>query len=189
MEETTIESTPIEILLKHRSKLLAFVRHRIGDPDLAEDLFQEALLRAFQRAPDLDNEQRLLGWFYQVLRNAIIDQYRRNATDKRRVESAAAALPEHTPPVELENQLCECFVELLPALKPEDRDLIERLELGDETPQAAAARLGIDRNNLKVRRYRARQQLKQRLQQTCRACATHGCLDCTCKKHNPARDH
>jgi hypothetical protein len=27
----------------------------------------------------------------------------------------------------------------------------------------------------------ARQALKQRLEETCRICAVHGCLDCTCQ--------
>lgn len=43
-----------------------------------------------------------------------------------------------------------------------------------------AEHLGITRNNLKVRRYRARQQLRERLEETCQACAEQGCLDCTC---------
>jgi RNA polymerase sigma-70 factor (ECF subfamily) len=36
------------------------------------------------------------------------------------------------------------------------------------------------RNNLKVRLHRGRKQLRERIEQTCRACATHGCLDCIC---------
>jgi DNA-directed RNA polymerase specialized sigma24 family protein len=60
-------------------------------------------------------------------------------------------------------------------------DLIAAVELGGETPEAAAERLGITRNNLKVRRHRARQQLRVRLEETRRTCARHGCLDCTCK--------
>ncbi|MEQ8351045.1 MAG: sigma-70 family RNA polymerase sigma factor [Leptospiraceae bacterium] len=172
---------PVDILLKHRSKLLAFVRNRLGDADLAEDLFQEALLRAIRKAPEVDEEEQLLAWFYRVLRNAIIDQYRRNAAEERRVESVAATLSD-SDFQEVEKELCQCFLELLPALKPEYREMIEKLELGHEDPEKAAFRLGIERNNLKVRRHRARQQLKERLEQTCRTCAEHGCLDCTCKK-------
>lgn len=175
--EKTVEAA-IESLLSHRKKLIAFVKKRTGDPDLAEDLFQEALLRAVRSAPD-EGEERLLSWFYRVLRNAIIDHYRRGAADARRLEAAASAL-EHLSE-ETEQELCACFVELLPSLKPEYRDMIESLELKAEPPEAAARRLGIDRNNLKVRRFRARQQLKERLEETCRTCAKHGCLDCTCK--------
>ncbi len=175
-------TVPVETLLKHRSRLMAFVRNRLGDNDLAEDLFQEALLRAIRKEPEIQEEDRLLAWFYRVLRNAIIDQYRRTATEDRRIESVAATLSEGKLE-EIEKELCECFIELLPALKPEYREMIEKLELGNEDPESVAAQLGIERNNLKVRRHRARQQLRERLEETCRACAEHGCLDCTCKQH------
>lgn len=55
-----------------------------------------------------------------------------------------------------------------------------RKRTGDESPAAVAADLGITRNNLKVRRHRARKQLRARLEDLCRLCAHHGCLDCTC---------
>ncbi|MFQ5570498.1 MAG: RNA polymerase sigma factor, partial [Rhodothermales bacterium] len=77
--------------------------------------------------------------------------------------------------------VCRCFEALLPTMHPDYALLIEALELGDEDPQAVADRLGITRNNLKVRRHRARQQLRERLHETCRTCAEHGCLDCSCR--------
>ena len=79
-------------------------------------------------------------------------------------------------------QLCECFRDILPTLKPEYSQLIEQLELADGDPEQVAAQLHISRNNLKVRRHRAREALRERLEETCRMCAEHACLDCTCKR-------
>ena len=76
--------------------------------------------------------------------------------------------------------MCECFRELLTVMKPEYAELIDRLELQPGDPSLVAQQLNIQPNNLKVRRHRARQALKQRLEETCRTCAVHGCLDCTC---------
>jgi DNA-directed RNA polymerase specialized sigma24 family protein len=76
--------------------------------------------------------------------------------------------------------VCECFKELIPALKPEYAEVIEALDLREEDPGSVAERLGVTRANLKVRAHRARQQLKTRLEETCRMCAKHGCLDCSC---------
>lgn len=45
-------------------------------------------------------------------------------------------------------------------MKPEYAELIEAMDLGSETPEAAAERLEITRNNPKVRHHRARQQLR-----------------------------
>lgn len=172
-------ATTVQRLLAHRAKLLAFVRKRTGDADLAEDIFQESLLKALRSAPSLENESQLLAWFYRVLRNAIVDSYRRSAAEDRRAEAAARAFEPGLEP-EADRELCACFNELIPTLKPEYRELIVAIELGGESPEAAATRLGVERNNLKVRRFRARQQLREKLEETCRACAKHGCLDCTC---------
>lgn len=177
---STTEQTQVATLLKHRNRLLAFVRNRVNDPDLAEDIFQDALLRALRAAPEIEEEDRLIAWFFKVLRNAVIDSYRRQAADGRRVDALAKTLPEFVTP-EDKAEACACMFELLPSLRADHRDLIERLDLQEEPTTDAAARLGIDRGNLKVRRHRARQELRRRLEETCRACAKHGCLDCTCK--------
>ena len=119
-------------------------------------------------------------WFYRILNNTLTDLYRRRGVEAK---YRPMLTQEHETILEPEEHaaVCRCFEALLPTLKPDYAALIEAIELGGEEPQAVAARLGITRNNLKVRRHRARQQLRQRLEETCRTCAEHGCLDCNCK--------
>ena len=167
-------------LLDARGQFLGYIRKRIDDPELAEDILQDGLLRAVRAAPELRDEERLVPWFYRVLQNAIVDAYRRRSAEHARV--IVADVPEIAAEPEDDAELCACFERLIPTLKTEYADLIRALELGQESPGAAAERLGITTNNLKVRRHRARQALRQRLEETCRTCADHGCLDCTCDR-------
>ncbi len=171
----------IEELLRQREKLVAYARSRVADGDLAEDLFQDSLLKALQNAGGLRDEDRLIPWFYRILNNAIADHYRRRDVQAR--YQALLAL-DNVPEADSDEwaRLCECFRELIPTLKPEYGQLIEQLELTEGDPEQVAKRLLISRNNLKVRRHRARQALRQRLEETCRMCAEHACLDCTCKR-------
>jgi RNA polymerase sigma-70 factor (ECF subfamily) len=166
-------------LLDARDQFLGYIRKRVGDPDLAEDILQDSLLRAIRAAPELRDEERLVPWFYRVLQNAIVDTYRRRGSEHARV--AGGDVPDEAAEPEDDAELCACFERLVPTLKPEYAELIRAVELGDEPPTVAASRLGITPNNLKVRRHRARQALRQKLEQTCRTCADHGCLDCTCR--------
>jgi len=172
-----------DILLSQREKLLGFILKRVNDPDVAEDVLQEGLLKAIQSAGDLRDEERVIPWFYQILNHAIIDTYRKQNTEAKYLEAYARDLAWEASP-EDEAALCECFRELLPTIKPEYGELIEQLELQPGDPTRVAERLQILPNNLKVRRHRARQALKQRLEETCRMCAVHGCLDCTCQSGN-----
>lgn len=166
-------------LLEAREPFLGFIRKRVDDPELAEDILQDSLLRALRALPDLRDEERLVPWFYRVLQNAITDAYRRRGAQQKHV--VVADVPEMAAPPEDDSELCACFERLIPTLKSDYADLIRTVELGHESPDEAAGRLGITSNNLKVRRHRARQALRRKLEETCRTCADHGCLDCTCQ--------
>jgi RNA polymerase sigma-70 factor (ECF subfamily) len=172
--------TPVAVrLLDARDQFLGYIRKRIGDPDLAEDILQDSLLRAIRAAPTLRDEERVIPWFYRVLQNAIVDTYRRRGVEQAHV--VHADVPEVAAEPADESELCACFERLVPTLRGEYADLIQGIELGGEAPEQAARRLEITTNNLKVRRHRARQALRRKLEETCRTCADHGCLDCTCR--------
>lgn len=179
-----MNETLISRLLAQRQKLLAFIRKKVADPETAEDILQDSLAKALKSAGEIRDDERFISWFYTILNNAIIDFYRHRAVEARHVESSDYQLDSHAAPDQAEeSELCECFRDLLPALKPEYAELIEKLELTDGDPATLAKQLGTNVNNLKVRRHRARQALRERLEETCRTCAKHGCLDCTCSRN------
>jgi RNA polymerase sigma-70 factor (ECF subfamily) len=178
MKTTTIEST----LLQGREALLGYIRKKVGDADLAEDILQESLLKALRSSHDLREEEKLTGWFYRIVDNAIIDLFRRRKVELKYLAEAVDEIETAVQPEE-KNAICACFRRIIPTMKPEYAELIERIDLAEGDPESVAADLGITRNNLKVRLHRARTQLRERLEQTCRTCARHGCLDCTCARH------
>ena len=174
---TTVEGQ----LVTSRAKFLGYIRKRIANPDLAEDILQDCFVIAVQAAPQIDDNESLVRWFYRILQNAIIDAYRRKAAEVNRRFNYAAEAEQSVEPEDQE-AICQCISELIPTLKPEYAEVTKAIELDGESPENVAKRLGISRNNLKVRSHRARQALKKRLEETCRVCAEHHCLDCSCKK-------
>jgi RNA polymerase sigma-70 factor (ECF subfamily) len=169
-----------ETLLANLQTFVAFARSRVGDAHLAEDVVQDSLLKAFKSAEQLRENDNVTAWFYRILRRSIIDLYRRRAVKQTALERLEREL-DAPPDLEETRVACGCVETLIPTLKPEYADLIRRLDLNGETADAVAAALDLNANNLRVRHHRARQQLRERLEQTCRMCAKHGCLDCTCE--------
>ena len=169
----------LDQLAASRERFLAFVRTRVSNDDVAEDIVQISLTKAIERFGSLEDEERLVPWFYAILRNTIADTYRRSRQFRETELVAGFDIAEEK---EVERQLCECFEELLPVLKAEYAELIESIDLRSEDPGHIAQRLGITPNNLKVRHHRARQALKRGLEETCRVCAQHHCMDCTCQR-------
>jgi RNA polymerase sigma-70 factor (ECF subfamily) len=115
-----------------------------------------------------------------MLRNAIIDRYRRRGAAERAHEALARELDDRTPALETRESVCTCVRMLAQTLKPEYAAALERVDVDGVSVQDFAAEAGISANNAGVRLHRAREALKKRVASACGTCAEHGCLDCTC---------
>jgi RNA polymerase sigma-70 factor (ECF subfamily) len=121
-----------------------------------------------------------VAWFYRLLRNAVVDHWRERAATERAVAAAAREAPPVEPDAATTGEICRCFEALLPALKPEYGAMLREVDLLGRRPVEVAAEQGITPNAAMVRLHRARRALRTKLEQACRTCADHGCLDCTC---------
>jgi RNA polymerase sigma-70 factor (ECF subfamily) len=172
-------------LLAQRSAFRAFLRKRLSDGALVEDLLQQSLMKAVERSHELKNSESAVRWFYRILRNAVVDYYRSQAADSRKVEGLLQAMvasgeDRTTALDEVRPALCACLGPLLKDMRPAYADLIQRIDLEGESPVAVAKDLHVTPNNLTVRLHRARRALKANLEQACGICTKHGCLHCTC---------
>jgi RNA polymerase sigma factor (sigma-70 family) len=173
----------IDTLVANHRELLAFVQRRVGDRALAEDILQDAFVRSLDSAETI--RDNAIGWFYRVLRNAIVDHRRRQAAASRRLE-ALAAEPELADDAELRDAVCGCVVRLAETLKPEYAAALRRIDVAGVPVKDYAAEAGISATNAGVRVFRAREALRRRLALSCRTCADHGCLNCTCGAPRPS---
>lgn len=169
----------VDRLVSNHREFLSFVQARVRDRTTAEDILQAAFVRSMEKADTIRDTESVVAWFYRLLRNALIDHYRRSGKSSRNVdpEEAEAALA-YEP--ELKGIVCACVDKLIPTLKPEYAEMILRVDLQEEPLAEVAGTLGITANNATVRLHRARQGLKKQLERSCGTCATHGCLDCRC---------
>ncbi len=177
----------IASLLANHRRFLVFLESRVGSREDAEEILQNAFVRSLDKAGTIRDSESAVAWFYRVLRNAVVDHYRRTGATRRHLEAFA----EHVSAPEAaaaERVICECIRDLIPALKPEYGEMIARVDLEGGEVTAVADALGISAGNARVRLHRARTALRQAVEKACRTCATHGCLDCTCgrKSQEPA---
>lgn len=178
----------ISTLLANHRRFLDFLTARVGKREDAEEILQEAFVRGLQKASAIRDEESAVAWFYRLLRNAITDHYRRSAAARKALDALAREAPEADAAldVDLEKTVCECVNNLVPLLKPEYSDLIRRIDLGGTSITSVADEIGLSPGNARVRLHRARAALRDELEKSCRTCATHGCLDCTCSRNLPA---
>lgn len=174
----------VETLVANHRAFLGFLEKRLGDRALAEDILQDAFVRGVTRGETLRDERSAVAWFYQMLRNAVIDHHRRAATKHRRLEALAGELEALEPAAmneALRDIVCACVGALAETLKPEYADAIKRIEIDGVSVKDYAESIGISSSNAGVRVFRAREALRKQVTRACGTCADHGCLDCTCK--------
>ncbi|UVT19709.1 MAG: sigma-70 family RNA polymerase sigma factor [Nitrospira sp.] len=177
----------IHRLAENQSLFEAFLRRRVEDDFIVQDLLQQSLVKAIQQQHSLNNEESVVPWFYRILRNTVIDYYRSKASEKARrndfLEQAKVLADDHVPSLdEVKSTVCRCLDDAISVLRPGYSELIRRIDLAGETVSVVAKDLQITPNNATVRLHRARQALRQSLELSCGVCSTHGCINCTCKE-------
>jgi RNA polymerase sigma factor (sigma-70 family) len=177
-ESAAVEDIAATLVANHRD-FLAFVEKRVGNRATAEEILQDAFVRSMDKLDTV--RDTAIGWFYRVLRNAIVDHYRRSAAAERRHEAYAREEQLGEPQdEELHRVVCKCVAQLAETLKPEYAAALKRVEVDGVSVKDYAEETGISSNNAGVRIFRAREALRKQVARSCGTCATHGCVDCTC---------
>lgn len=163
-------------------RLRNYLRKRFSSPSDAEEVLQAFVLRALERSSDIRDADSVRGWLSKVLTTTVADFHRQTSKNKREVPLSAelsdrVAVDQDA---ELESEICECLYAHLPLLKMEHAEVIRRIDLAGEPRESVAADLGVTVNNLTVRLFRARQALKDRLEDKCVVCREDSFLECRC---------
>jgi RNA polymerase sigma-70 factor, ECF subfamily len=146
-------------------KLGQFIRSRVSDAAVAEDILQDVFLKIHRQLGQLDDPTKLQSWIYLIARNAIIDHYRTRKQTTEVPESLPAEAPSDDP--ELDG-LKAAFRRMIHSLPEPYREALILTEFQGLTQKQLAERTGISLSGAKSRVQRGRNQLKDRLLACCR---------------------
>lgn len=144
-------------------RLGQFIRARVNDPTVAEDILHDVFAKYQVRCDEFRDPAKVQGWLFLVARNAVIDHYRTRKPTSEVTESLAAE-----PPQTLEiAELHAAFQRLIDSLPEPYREAVVFAELEGLTQAELAKRLGISLSAAKSRVQRGREQLKELLLDFC----------------------
>jgi len=172
------QASVLRTLTGQRARFLAFVRRRVESRDTAEDILQSSYLRATEHVAELRNAKRAHVWFYRLLRNAVVDHYRRSAVSSK-VLAEESLLDHPAGPMRRPNT-CPCLSRELAHLKTDYAHALESVEMEDMSVQAFAAHEKVAPGTASVRLHRARKALVARIKIACGSCSGEGCFNCNC---------
>ncbi|OHD79169.1 MAG: RNA polymerase sigma factor SigZ [Spirochaetes bacterium RIFOXYC1_FULL_54_7] len=149
---------------EYRAKILQFVRSRVGDSSIAEDITQDVFVRMFQKIGSLKSEDKLQAWQYQIARNAIIDYYR---SKKPLVGLPELPQPEEDAGTKAQKELSECLLPMIKKLPARYQEPIIQYEMDGKTHKDISLSLGISISGSKSRVQRGRAKLKEMFLDCC----------------------
>lgn len=132
------------------------------DPALADDLTQETFLRAWKAIDQLRDERAAKRWLITILRREFARLFERKVPDF--VDSEDVVLPDLAGPDPEERAEARLLRKAMAGLDRKYREPLVLQVLGGLTCQEIADELNITRSAVMTQLFRARQQLKERLE-------------------------
>ncbi|GIV08443.1 MAG: hypothetical protein KatS3mg020_0078 [Fimbriimonadales bacterium] len=166
-----------ELVYKHYQQAYNIAYRLTGNAADAEDLVQEAFLRAYRFFDRYERSMPFMNWFTRILTNLYIDEYRRRgrlrtisideafSTDEGE-EGTALDLPDQSPsPMEfvLNKEYTDAIHESLQLLSPEFRIAVVLADLEGHSYEEIAEIMSTSVGTVRSRIHRGRKQLRDHI--------------------------
>jgi RNA polymerase sigma-70 factor (ECF subfamily) len=155
------DSGAFETLVRqHKDSVLNLARRMVSDRDAAEDIAQEAFIKAYRELHRFRGESAVATWLYRIAvneaRQYLRGQKRRVARWERQRDLAAAE-----PPADSQTDDPAPLTELLQELSEDQREALALFYLRELSLEEIARTLGAPVGTVKARLSRGRERLRQ----------------------------
>lgn len=143
----------------------------LHDEDLADDVYQEVLILLVKKAEQFHEDRSLRGWVYSIARRRAIDALRARGRNPVLGLCEGTDIAESTPSTPLDALLraesTDYMTQEFNALSDVDREIIELRYVHSLKHREIMGILGITLANVRIRLYRAKKLLQQKMEQYC----------------------
>ena len=158
------------LVKKYQKGVHALAWRKIGDFHIAQEITQDAFLRAYQKLGTLKNPNAFAGWLYVIVAHLCLDWIRKNripmdsldTTDPSEVDKVSySQYVTDQQKSEADETRREVVKQLLKKLPESERTVMTLHYLGEMTIKAISEFLGVSPNTVKSRLSRARNRLRK----------------------------
>jgi RNA polymerase sigma-70 factor (ECF subfamily) len=159
------------LVLRYQDRLYAAMVQVVGSADEAEDVVQDAFVRAFLKLDTFQNNSQFFTWLYRIAFNSALSRMRRRKTttslDQAREAVGDEPVDQFAGPDErlLQQERVQMVQKALAQLSPDHRAILVLREMEDHAYEQIAEILNISIGTVRSRLSRARSQLKTVLEE------------------------
>ena len=155
---------------KYQKGVHALAWRKVGDFHIAQEITQDAFLKAYQKLGTLKSYESFGGWLYVIASNLCLDWLRKNPPPEQSLEVTDASEVNHVSysryiagkqAAEADDARREVVKKLLQKLPESERTVMTLHYLGEMTIKSISGFLGVSPNTVKSRLNRARNRLKK----------------------------
>ncbi len=152
----------------HYGQIYRWALARTGDPDDADDVAQETLVRLYRHLPSFDGRSRFSTWLYQVTRSAAADLHRKRTRRDRLALKAKRQPPATSDPREVESSAIELRASdlvkaFLAKLSERQREIFDLVDLQGMSTVEVSAMLKMEPVTVRSHLFRARKAIRKRI--------------------------
>lgn len=145
---------------KVQDELRSFIQKRVKDNDLADDIVQDVFLKLHANSARVRDLNKITGWIFQVARNSIIDQFRKQSKQINLNDLEWESEDTHS----LNDCVAHCLSVLIDTLPNKYREALVLTDKQNLSQTQLADTLGISYSGAKSRVQRARKKLRDKLE-------------------------
>ncbi len=171
MEHSTQQLSFEQLATEHSPTLLRYLRRYVGDRTVADDLLQETLIRMARGLPDFAGRASVKTWAFSIATHVAVDYFRKPDRRLHIVEVNEAVDLADTDRITDErivvDEMNSCIRRVIDSLPEDYRAALVLHDLEGLTAQQVAEICTCSLATTKIRIHRARNRLKEALQQQC----------------------
>lgn len=163
-----------ELVARHQSRVFAVAGGILRNREDVEDISQQVFLKAYFSLKRFDQRSAFSTWLYKITVNECWDLLRKKkvrplvfeselSEEQAHVYQSTEDKPEFAPDVSEQLETRDQLERYLDCLEERDRAMLVLKEVQGFTVEEIAEMMGLNGNTVKVRLFRARQRIAQRL--------------------------
>ncbi|MEM8894679.1 MAG: sigma-70 family RNA polymerase sigma factor [Bacteroidota bacterium] len=152
------------IYLEYKQHLLRFILSKVRDPEIAEEILSQVMLKVYDNCHKLEELQNPKAWMVTIARNAVVDHFRAASKVAAIISTDDDMISDTS---SLDRSLAECVEPMIRRLPQKYSEPLIQHELLGIPQKQLAVEFGMSESGMKSRIQRGRKMLKEEFLACC----------------------
>lgn len=160
------QSAYADLIRRHQRFVFTLALRFVKNRQDAEEVAQDCFVKAYKSLASFQGQSKFSTWLYSIVYTTAMSSLRKKLLDTSSIDDENNALQIADPEINNFERKSRSFYinQAIGQLSADDASIITLFYQGEQSTDEIAKTLGIETNNVKIKLFRARQRLKEKLE-------------------------